>query len=286
MANWTPRPTGLLPDSLAHDSRLAAFDALLSRIQQLDTAPTLVNLVDSVSSEALPSLGEQFHVMGHEGWYLASTDEQRRALIKRAIELHRYRGTRYALDEVLAIFGVTAELAEWWQQNPPATPYTFDLLLWVNDNLLPGQPTLTAGLYDSLRRMVDVVKPARSGYSFKLGVRFDQPTWSLANAQQTAAIGRWASTAQAVQPTPAVQPIRLASTVATTAACRSTAEPLAVQPTPAEQPLRVANAQQAHGVARRSAEPLPVQPTAALNPVRLASACRPLSVLRVSMEVQ
>lgn len=255
MANWTPRPTGLLPDSLAHDSRLAAFDALLSRIQQLDTAPTLVNLVDSVSSEALPALGEQFHVMGHEGWYLASTDEQRRTLIKRAIELHRYRGTRYALDEVLAIFGVTAELAEWWQQNPPATPYTFDLLLWVNDNLLPRQPTLTAGLYDSLRRMVDVVKPARSGYSLKLGARFDQPL-QIACASLGAAVGRWAG------------------------------DVLAVQPAPAQQPLLLANAQHIRAVTRSSATPSAVQPTAALNPVRLANAARPLSIIRVSMEAQ
>ena len=229
MANWTPRPTGLLPDSLAHDSRLAAFDALLSRIQQLDTAPTLVNLVDSVSSEALPALGEQFHVMGHEGWYLASTDEQRRALIKRAIELHRYRGTRYALDEVLAIFGVTAELAEWWQQNPPATPYTFDLLLWVNDNLRPGRPVLSAELYEGLQRMVDTVKPVRSAYSFRVGTRFDQYA-TLANAAHTRAVLHRSADAGAVQPRAITQPLPLANAANLRAVThrRAEAQPVAV----------------------------------------------------------
>lgn len=39
-------------------------------------------------SSALEMLGWQFHI---EGWELAQTDEEKRTLIKKAIELHRYK---------------------------------------------------------------------------------------------------------------------------------------------------------------------------------------------------
>ncbi|MEC5207377.1 phage tail P2-like protein [Vogesella perlucida] len=275
-----------VPNVLANDPRFGPLATLTERLGQLDLSTLLVYLVDLVGADLLPVLAEQMHVMGDEGWLLANTDDQRRTLIKRAVELHRYKGTVWAVKEVFGVLAVDVELVEWWQQQPTAAPYTFALTAWVNSNLLPGAPVLTAELYERLQRMVDMVKPVRSSFDFKVGVRLDQPTWSLANAQQAAAVGRWAGDAQAVQPTPDEQPVRLASTVATTATCRNAAEPQAVQPTPAVQPLRAANAQQAQAVARCSAEPQPVQPAPATNPVRLACVARPLSVLRVSMEVQ
>ncbi len=39
--------------------------------------------------------------MGYEGWLNTKTDDEKRALIKKAIELHRYKGTKYALNNVL-----------------------------------------------------------------------------------------------------------------------------------------------------------------------------------------
>ena len=50
-------------------------------------------------------LGEQFDVMGYKGWNLCNSDTERRALIKRAIELHRYKGTKWAVQEALKSIG-------------------------------------------------------------------------------------------------------------------------------------------------------------------------------------
>ncbi|XLM22748.1 phage tail protein I, partial [Chromobacterium piscinae] len=55
-------------------------------------------------------------MQGDEGWLLAADDEQRRQLIKRAIEWHRYKGTRWALEEIFRVLGISVELLEWWQQ--------------------------------------------------------------------------------------------------------------------------------------------------------------------------
>lgn len=241
-----------LPAVLAGSPSFSALATLADRLTGIDLTPLLVNQVDTVPDSALDALAEQFSLVG-DGWDLAYDDDDRRAMVKRAIEIHRYKGTVWAVKAIFGTLGATVDLVEWWQQ-PGAAPFTFGLTAWVNDNLKPGEPVLTADLYQQLRRLVDAVKPVRSHYDFRVGVRFDQPL-QIASAGQTAAVGRWSSE---------VQP---------------------VQPTPAQQPLRLASAGQSAAVARVSATPAAVQPTAAVNPIRLANTARPLSVIRVTMEI-
>lgn len=243
-----------LPSVLAGSPSFAALAVLADRLTGLNLTPLLVYQVETVPASAVDELAEQFSLVG-DGWDLAYDDDDRRAMVKRAIEIHRFKGTVWAVKAIFGTLGATVDLVEWWQR-PGAAPFTFGLTAWVNDNLKPGEPVLTADLYQQLRRLVDAVKPVRSHYDFKVGVRFDQALGRLANAHQIAAIGRWSSE---------VQP---------------------VQPTPAQQPLRLTSVGQAAAVARVSATPGAVQPTAAVNPIRLANTARPLSVIRVTMEIQ
>ena len=96
----------LIPPSI-RDERALGFAAALARLSDLDLSPILVYMVDQVPSDVLPFLAEQFSVMGYDGWLMCSTDDERRALIKRAIELHRYKGTRWAVREIIKIIGYT-----------------------------------------------------------------------------------------------------------------------------------------------------------------------------------
>lgn len=64
-------------------------------------------LIDTVSPAALYWLAKQFDVLGYKGWFQADTEEKRRALIKRAIELHRYKGTPWAVKEAIKTLGFT-----------------------------------------------------------------------------------------------------------------------------------------------------------------------------------
>lgn len=95
----------LLPPPLAHDERFQALAELAGRLNDLDLTPLLVYLVDLVDTSALPYLAEQFAVMGDGGWNLAESDDARRALIKGAIELHRYKGTPWSIREVIRRLG-------------------------------------------------------------------------------------------------------------------------------------------------------------------------------------
>lgn len=85
---------------------LTAFDeAARQRLEGIDLTPLLMYVVDTTHVEALPYLAEQFDVLGLEGWALANTEADRRALIKQAIELHRHKGTVWAIRNAVRAVG-------------------------------------------------------------------------------------------------------------------------------------------------------------------------------------
>ncbi len=100
-----------------------AFDEVFARYNTLETDRLLVYLVDKVDASALPHLAEQFHIMGNEGWLYATTEQEKRNLIKNAIELHRYKGTKYALRKVLEILNLNGKIREWFEYS--GDPYHF-----------------------------------------------------------------------------------------------------------------------------------------------------------------
>jgi Phage tail protein (Tail_P2_I) len=107
----------LLPSSV-QDTRFLSLEAIVNRLGSLPIETVLVKHIDTVHPSALIHLAEEFNVLGRRGWALCETDEQRRNLIKRAIALHRYAGTPWAIQSALEAVGFpNAEIEE----NPPAT---------------------------------------------------------------------------------------------------------------------------------------------------------------------
>lgn len=94
----------LLPSGIA-DERTHAMLELVERLGQIDLSPLLVYRVDSVPSSALYALAWQFGVLGLAGWGLADTDRKRRELLRRAILMHRRKGTVWAIKQALAAVG-------------------------------------------------------------------------------------------------------------------------------------------------------------------------------------
>lgn len=95
----------------------------------------------------------------------------KRSVIAQSVEIHRKKGTVAAVRRALEILGVGVELREWFDQN--STPHTFALTAWAGENFrTDGEPLLTPQYYLALQRSVDVVKPVRSHYSFRVGARF------------------------------------------------------------------------------------------------------------------
>ncbi len=114
----------LLQPSLRGDARMEALARLIARLSKLPVDTPIVNLIDLVDASALASLGEQFHVMGVEGWNAAATDAARRKLLKKAVELHRHKGTPWAVAHALeTALALPAEISEWFDYG--GEPYFF-----------------------------------------------------------------------------------------------------------------------------------------------------------------
>jgi len=123
-----------------------------------------------------------------EGWESAYTDEQRRALIREAIPVHKTKGTVGAIRRVLKAVRVNADYKE-WREIPSAAPYTFQVTAWANDNR-PGEGSIISPqLEERLRALVDATKNERSHYTFGLG---------FVNASRLQQVQRYPGYAQAV----------------------------------------------------------------------------------------
>jgi phage tail P2-like protein len=153
----------LAPDVIALDPRFGPLAEATARIEQLPLDGLLTYLIESVPAEWLPELGRQFHIMSLEGWQFAATDADRRRLIRESIKLHRKKGTPWAVKRALAISGIKAELAEWWQQAPAGAPFTFTV------DIAAGQPAAREpAAFEAAQRHVDEWKPVSRHASYRI----------------------------------------------------------------------------------------------------------------------
>ncbi len=91
----------LMPAGI-RDLSTEALNELIDRLGSLDLTPLLIYIIDNVHASALPHLAWQFHV---EGYGLTQTDAEKRSLIKKSLELHRYKGTPWAVKEAVKAVG-------------------------------------------------------------------------------------------------------------------------------------------------------------------------------------
>lgn len=95
----------ILAPSIRLDPNMAALEDVAARLQDVDTSVLLVYAIDTAPEPVLYYLAEQFDVLGYKGWLMCKTVDDQRALLKRAIELHRYKGTAWAIREIVRIVG-------------------------------------------------------------------------------------------------------------------------------------------------------------------------------------
>lgn len=96
----------ILANSISNVAHLAAFDEMVEqRFANLDIEAVLIYMIDIVKPTALLELADQFDVLGIKGYNFTHTEQERRDLIKKAIELHRFKGTPWSVKEALKAIG-------------------------------------------------------------------------------------------------------------------------------------------------------------------------------------
>jgi phage tail P2-like protein len=141
----------LLPANLQGDKNIEAICSAIDKVFSLenDLSKLLVYLIDQVEESVLPFLAWQFHI---EGYDQAQTIQEKRNLIKNAIELHRYKGTPYAIKKVFQALGLDASLQEWFDYN--GDPYRFKVFV---RNIIQDEET-----YRRLIGLINEYKNVRS----------------------------------------------------------------------------------------------------------------------------
>lgn len=84
---------------------------------------------DTCPVELLPWLAWAFSV---DDWDVAWTEEQKRAAVKASYSVHRYKGTIGSVKDALNAIGLGVQVQEWFNMLPAGVPYTYRLLLEVN----------------------------------------------------------------------------------------------------------------------------------------------------------
>ena len=126
-----------------------ALDGQLVKVWEELINVVIYPRIDEIEDEKLLDLlGWQCHI---EGWELARTIEDKRRLIKSAIELHRHKGTPYAIKKVLEALGLEGQVKEWFEYG--GEPYKFK----VHVSSIPSEE-----LWEKLVKLINEYKNERS----------------------------------------------------------------------------------------------------------------------------
>ena len=90
---------------IERDQRYKILADLGLRLDLLDTPKLMPRLVELVVPEHLILLAESRSILNEDGYWLAESDSARRRLIKGAYELHRKKGTPWAIREIVRRLG-------------------------------------------------------------------------------------------------------------------------------------------------------------------------------------
>lgn len=117
----------LLPPSVTPQERALAETAARACTLPLP-ARDLWN-PDTCPIELLPWLAWAFSL---DDWDQTWTEAQQRAAVKASYGVHRHKGTIGSVKDALLALGLGVQVQEWFNQIPAGAPYTYKLLLEVN----------------------------------------------------------------------------------------------------------------------------------------------------------
>jgi phage tail P2-like protein len=148
----------LTPPSIRELQHLVdTFDANFEELKKHIINVLIYPRIDEIEDEKLLDLlAWQFHIEGYEQ---AQTIQDKRNLIKNAIELHRYKGTPYAIKKVFQALGLDASLQEWFDYD--GDPYRFKVLV---KNTIQDE--------DTYRRLIELINEYKNVRSWLDAIGF------------------------------------------------------------------------------------------------------------------
>lgn len=148
----------VIPENLTRDEKVRHLAQSLDNvIQDVTRWADKLNYklkLDELPVEIIDHLLWENHITWNEGLLLIETHEQKVELVRNAIELHRTKGTPYAIERVFSLLGLNAQLKEWFKYG--SDPYHFKVVVRVNER------GITPQLLKDLETLIHVYKNVRS----------------------------------------------------------------------------------------------------------------------------
>ncbi|RNB72185.1 phage tail protein I [Brevibacillus panacihumi] len=140
----------ILPPALANDPDVSAMASALDPELQLITQQIrdtlILSRIDELPEEVIEHLLWQFHITLNEGAALADTLQEKRELVKNALEIHRMKGTKAALERVLELLNMQGTISEWFEYGGDPYHFRIDIL-----------DVSTRGITEDLIRQLDIL---------------------------------------------------------------------------------------------------------------------------------
>ena len=140
-------------DIKLHSADIVASDVLDTLQSEIKAFETLAN-PDICDEKYLPFLAYAFKV---DFWDESLSVEDKRALIKQSLALHRYKGTTWAIERVFEALNIKAVVKEWFSYG--GEPYHFKIDLSLEDKeITPARAdelTKYVGIYKNVRSVLD-----------------------------------------------------------------------------------------------------------------------------------
>ncbi|MFM5174421.1 phage tail protein I [Aeromonas caviae] len=130
--------------------------ALADTVAKVSTLPTPARDLwnpDTCPVELLPWLAWAFSL---DDWDVTWTEAQQRAAVKASYSVHRCKGTIGSVKDALQALGLGVQVQEWFNQIPAGDPYTYKLLLEVN------QYGVSLAQLETIQAVVENAKNLRS----------------------------------------------------------------------------------------------------------------------------
>lgn len=177
--------------SIAQDERTQALWKLIEAFTELPYSNALVYDFDRVTDTAIPSLITQ--LSASEFVVPEMTEAEYRTLLWRSIELHRTKGTPFAVKQSLGVLGISSVvISEWWESIPRRQAHTFRVAI-DGEGLPVGDPRFDVGdpaFWAKAYQLIEAAKPARSGFDLAIATRPKLGPARIAASKRGTAIAR------------------------------------------------------------------------------------------------
>jgi len=135
-----------------------ALDVLNAQRLDFDLTPVDINPL-TCPRQLLPYLGAMWRVAIDQ-----LSEQEQRNLISNALEIHRYKGTIYAVEKGLEALLLDCEITPWFEAEPVGEKHTFSVDVFVYDK------AVTLALISAIRNKIDNGKALSTRYALTMNL--------------------------------------------------------------------------------------------------------------------